>query len=108
MGRNGDPKYNYACIFMHIFYKIFAPKITRQKQRQSSDNQQKNTAKVNVLRSREREMHYTLLWYNPLVGDEIVRKCGEHCVYFITLEELEEALKDTKNRKATALNGINS
>lgn len=64
-------------------------------------HEQQDTSKISVLSSEEWKTDYKKLWYNPLVWYRIgVESPAIIYLNLVNLEELEEGLKKTKNRKA--------
>lgn len=70
------------------------------------NSQERDTARLNVIEDEEWKRHYQELWCqaeaNRDEGSDI-----SACVDMITLDELQQALRDSKNRKASGLDKIN-
>ena len=51
--------------------------------------------------------HYTQLWYSEDEEEGVITECDAESIDAITLEELLQALRESKNRTSPGLNGIN-
>lgn len=68
---------------------------------------EKDTVKLNIIADETWKKHYEKLWCNPNIVTE--EDASEYyTVDAITLIELRQALKETKNRKACGPDGLNS
>jgi len=69
---------------------------------------EKDTAHLEVIDEQKWIQHYEKLWYNP--NSPVEEDLEEHTPYgidYITMEELMNAIKTSKNRKATGADQIN-
>ena len=69
---------------------------------------EKNTARINVIETANWMKHYRKLWVQENESDINNEIIEIHDVDWITYEELEEALENAKNRKATGSDRINT
>jgi hypothetical protein len=68
---------------------------------------EKETAQLNVIDIKEWVTHYKKLWVDDSLDDASHISLDRVCVDMIDINELEEALKYSKNRKATGEDGLN-
>lgn len=69
---------------------------------------EKESASINTITLEQWKQHYKSLWYDANIIEENKRNEHNTMIDLITLEELQKALKDMKNRKACGPDGINA
>lgn len=69
---------------------------------------EKDTASINIITEHQWIQHYRNLWYDENCEENYYVESDSSSIDQIDIKELEAALKVTKNRKATGLDGINA
>ena len=75
------------------------------------NKQEKDTLKLNIIDENQWIEYYRKLWYDPSLADANFEEERQNKeipeVDMLSIQELEEALKSCKNRKAAGIDSIN-
>jgi uncharacterized metal-binding protein len=71
------------------------------------NNSVRESAHLNYVEEEWWRRHYENLWYSEKYKDETTKINEPHGLDNITIEEVKEALENSKNRKKTGLDGLN-
>lgn len=71
------------------------------------NTEEKDNAELNIIKEKGWLEHYRKLWYDPEIEEEDSTSYEVYNIDPLTMDEFEEALQKSKNRKAPGLDGIN-